>query len=465
MTNELRHEDAWLLRFRWIMPLALLPLAILAAFQADISAAHHIGRSLRDGWEYLCLAIAFAGWVIRAFTVGFSDGGPGHRAEDARQPTGMHSIVRYPLYLGTYISFLGLSLLPGTVWLPIVTSAVFFLWYGRLVHQSELSPKRFGAGPARPPLFLPNPLLWRRPADGFSLARALSREQNDFYFVIAGFVGLELACDLLGEDLTFSQWLSEDLHWAILLVIGTVIFLALRPRREATAQAAEGLELPTTTVGPITRGIRVDSRVHSVDVLENLISFGHLQRILDATLDAAKLSPGDRILDVGCGTGKLAIQASALAGGTGVVALGIDATPAMIVLARQNARQARSRAEFRVGVGESLPVADESVDAVTSSYFLHHLPSDTKRQAILEMWRVLRPGGRLVITDYGRPTGMIGQLAAFPMRFNFHEYVRGQLGGELEAIIQEQQLGPIEQLHSFLGYINVMRVVKRRPGQ
>ena len=309
MTDELRHDSTWLLRYRWIMPLALLPLAILAAFQADIGAAHHIGRSLRDGWEILCLAIAFAGWLIRALTIGFSDREPSHRAENAHQPAGMNSIVRYPLYLGTYVSLLGLSLLPGTIWLPIATSVVFFLWYGRLIHQSELALALSGGGTVKPPLLLPNPFLWRRPAESFSLGRALRSEQNDFYLVVAGFVGLELACDLFGEDLTFGQWLREDLHWALLLAVGTVIFLALRPRSRAAMQSVGNVQLPAVGAGPITRGIRVDSRVRSVDVLENVISFGHLQRILEATLGAAQLSPGDRLLDVGCGTGKLAIQA------------------------------------------------------------------------------------------------------------------------------------------------------------
>jgi ubiquinone/menaquinone biosynthesis C-methylase UbiE len=143
-----------------------------------------------------------------------------------------------------------------------------------------------------------------------------------------------------------------------------------------------------------------------------------------------------------------------------VHATGIDATPGMIELARENARKANSPARFQIGVGESLPFADHSMDAVTSSYFFHHLPSDVKRQALREMWRVLAPGGRLVITDYGRPSRLIGQIAAFPMRFDFHEYVRGQLAGELDEIIASEGLGRVERLHSFLGYINVIRLVK-----
>ena len=76
MTNEFG-RDAWLLKFRWIMPLTLLPFAILAAFQADVARNHHIGHSLRDGWEIFCLAVAFGGLAIRFLSVGFAESGPG----------------------------------------------------------------------------------------------------------------------------------------------------------------------------------------------------------------------------------------------------------------------------------------------------------------------------------------------------------------------------------------------------
>src|SRR5918998_6740885 len=59
-----------------------------------------------------------------------------------------------------------------------------------------------------------------------------------------------------------------------------------------------------------TRGIRVDGRVRSVDILENLLSLGRQDAILRATLDAAELRPGERLVDVGCGSGKLAIAAA-----------------------------------------------------------------------------------------------------------------------------------------------------------
>lgn len=214
---------------------------------------------------------------------------------------------------------------------------------------------------------------------------------------------------------------------------------------------------PAVQHGPQTRGLRVDGRAQWVDLLEDCLSLGHRKRILEATLDAGALRPGDRLVDVGCGTGELVLMA-ARRGLRDVT--GIDATPGMIEIATGVARAARCRARFEVAVAEALPLADASVDAAVSSFFFHHLPSDVKRDALREMWRVLAPGGRLVIADYGRPHGLVGLIASFPMRFNYHEYVRPQLAGELDRLVAAEGLANATVVRRFLGYITVLRVVK-----
>lgn len=241
----------------------------------------------------------------------------------------------------------------------------------------------------------------------------------------------------------------------LLVALGCVGSALLWPLFAGRARAvpASSPDVPA----PITRGLRVDGRAEWVDFLESALSFGYRHQILATTLAAGAPLAGSRLVDVGCGTGELAMAAAHKGAAT---AVGIDATPAMIDIAQGRARANRSRAQFQVAIAEALPFPDGAADIITSTYFFHHLPSDVKRQALHEMWRVLAPGGRLVITDYGRPRGAIGWIASFPMRFNFHEYVRGQLAGELERMIEGEGFGGVEIVRRFLGYITVLRLVK-----
>lgn len=212
-------------------------------------------------------------------------------------------------------------------------------------------------------------------------------------------------------------------------------------------------------VGPRTDGIRVDRRFGFVDLLENLLTGGNQANIFRATVDAADLRPGQRVLDLGCGTGKLAILAAqtlAALGGTSEVH-GLDATPGMIDLARKRAQDSGQQVTWHLGVAEELPFPDHHFDAVTSTFTFHHFPDALKARVLCEVRRTLKPGGVLVITDYGLPKGLYGHLCSVPMRCNHWEYTRSQIAGVLERLIPEAGFTPPERVRAFLGYIPVLR--------
>lgn len=120
-------------------------------------------------------------------------------------------------------------------------------------------------------------------------------------------------------------------------------------------------------------------------------------------LARAGVALGSRLLDVGTGPGYLALAASKLVGMDGA-AVGIDASPEMIDRARKLAARRGSKAEYIVATAQTLPFDDDSFDVVVSRLVFHHLPGATKKQALSEMARVLKPGGRLLIVDLASTT-------------------------------------------------------------
>lgn len=160
---------------------------------------------------------------------------------------------------------------------------------------------------------------------------------------------------------------------------------------------------------PLTRGRTLNQLAPYYAGLCRIVGLGRAFR--DRTLSIAALQPGERVLDVGCGSGELARRAAALVGPAGSV-VGIDPAPDMIRVAQQTPASRSGAADFKLGVIESLPFETTSMDVVFASLVLHHLPPDVWHSGLREVYRVLRPGGRLVVVDFDRRRQLAPDLSA-----------------------------------------------------
>jgi ubiquinone/menaquinone biosynthesis C-methylase UbiE len=117
-------------------------------------------------------------------------------------------------------------------------------------------------------------------------------------------------------------------------------------------------------------------------------------------LDQAGITAGHEVLDVGCGTGTLAILAKTRQPRARIV--GLDADPAVLAIAREKVARAGVDVELREGLASSeLTFQPASFDRVVTSFVLHHLTTEQKREALAAMHRWLRPDGRLHVLDLG----------------------------------------------------------------
>jgi len=145
--------------------------------------------------------------------------------------------------------------------------------------------------------------------------------------------------------------------------------------------------------GAIARSYDLNNRVHSL---------WRDQAWRRHAVRRAGVKPTDIVLDVACGTGDLT-EAFARAGAARVI--GVDFTPEMLEIAQGRRRKLRERVagriEYRLGDAQNLPIPDASVDVVSIAFGIRNVADPAR--AVREMRRVLRPGGRVVILEFGRP--------------------------------------------------------------
>jgi len=230
LREQFRREGEWL--FRWRSYIPLLPLALVIAV-ALTSFEYPFGSEALDRvWEFSCLFISLFGVLIRVRAVGHAPGGTSGRNTDgqlakALNTTGMYSVVRHPLYLGNFLMWMGVALLPRSLWLAIVTALFFWIYYERIMFaEEEFLTEQFGdeylSWARRTPAFLPRFSSWQAPRLRFCLRTVLKRELSTGFALIGVFTLVELASDFS----IYGRWTLDPL-WAGIFTSGLLVFLLL----------------------------------------------------------------------------------------------------------------------------------------------------------------------------------------------------------------------------------------------
>lgn len=186
------------------------------------------------------------------------------------------------------------------------------------------------------------------------------------------------------------------------------------------------------------------------------------ERIFKRKLIAqAGVREGDRVLDLGCGTGTLSIWLKQAVPGAPVT--GVDADEAVLARARRKALQAGVEVRWQRAMAEELPYADGSFERVVSSLFFHHLQPDEKRVTLRDVYRVLAPGGELHVADWGRPNPLLRPMFYAVQILDGFENTRDHVAGRLGQFIQDagfREVAMPTKVNTCLGTIALYRGVK-----
>jgi protein-S-isoprenylcysteine O-methyltransferase Ste14 len=237
LIRELERQGDWLFRYRSYVPLALLPLGLIAlSYHAEYLGGSPIIELL---YEIGCLLISISGLVVRGIALGHalprtSGRNTAEQIADSLNTQGIYSVVRHPLYLGNMLMVLGVLLFTKSFFLALAGMLFYLLFYERIIAREEqfLNGKFgdvFRDWAERTPLLWPHFSLWQEPGYPFNARAAI---KGEFYGFTATVTAMMLM-DALKNWFVVNR-LIPHLFWIVLFAISLVAFFILRHLRKHT---------------------------------------------------------------------------------------------------------------------------------------------------------------------------------------------------------------------------------------
>jgi cyclopropane fatty-acyl-phospholipid synthase-like methyltransferase len=181
-------------------------------------------------------------------------------------------------------------------------------------------------------------------------------------------------------------------------------------------------------------------------------------------LEQARLAPGMRVLDIGCGTGTLLVQACEFEAAAS--RYGIDGDLAILELASKKIARSRMDVRLVAGLAGQLPFSSDRFDRAFSTLMLHHLTHAEKLAALCEIFRVLRPGGELHIADWGRPHTTTMRLASVMLRcFERGDRTADNLSGRIRELCRDVGFADVRSTRLFRTMFGTLELIAAAKAQ
>ena len=182
-----------------------------------------------------------------------------------------------------------------------------------------------------------------------------------------------------------------------------------------------------------------------------------------ALVSQCGIKPGQRALDIACGTGTLAILLKQSSPTAEICA--IDGDQQILKIAKNKARRAGIAIQFDHGLSNDLPYTDASFDCVVSSLFFHHLFRKDKLKTLLEVKRILKPLGEFHVADWGLAANSLMKVLSRSIQLlDGFETTADSFDGLLPELMMESGFAAVEETYSFNTLFGTIRLhTSRRP--